>query len=215
MNVLKLFGGNREGDRPISSNRHKKIRYIYQDLERRLGKGAADQIMAASDEKYLGLQKQYGELPPAVKQHTDMIFMNAAMYLCICDHLPREDAYQVMEDATLKYAIPIGNLLDKATRLPGMPRLFIKVFQKMLLTSFNEEAGFASTYHAMTGAEISVDITACPYQRYFTEAGCPELCKCACISDDACYGHMRHIGFKRTQTLGRGGACCDFRFRVQ
>ena len=215
MNISKLFGGNREKVRPISSNRHKKIRYIYQDLEKRLGKDTADQIMTVSDRKYLYLQKQYSNLPPAVKQHTDLIFMNAALYMCICDHLPKEDAYQIMEGATVKYALPIGKLLDKATRLPGMPRLFIKVFQKILLTSFNEAAGFTSIYHDMTNTAISVDITACPYQKYFTAAGCPELCKGACISDDVCYGHLKRVEFKRTQTLGRGGDFCDFRFHVK
>ena len=120
-----------------------------------------------------------------------------------------------MEGATVKYALPIGKLLDKATRLPGMPRLFIKVFQKILLTSFNEAAGFTSIYHDMTNTAISVDITACPYQKYFTAAGCPELCKGACISDDVCYGYMKRIEFKRTQTLGRGGEFCDYRFRVK
>ncbi len=215
MNILKLFGGNREKLRPISSNRHKKIRYIYQDLEGRLGKDTADQIMKASDRKYLNLQQQYSNLLPAVKQHTDLIFMNAALYLCICDYLPKEDAYQIMEDATVKYALPIGKLLDKATRLPRMPRLFIKVFQKMLLTSFNEAAGFTSIYHDMTNTAISVDITDCPYQKYFAAAGCPELCKGACISDDVCHGHMKRIEFKRTQTLGRGGEFCDCRFRVK
>ena len=91
----------------------------------------------------------------------------------------------------------------------------MKVFRKMLLTSFNEDAGFALTYHEMTNEAISVDITACPYQKYFTAAGCPELCKGACLSDDACYGHMKRVEFKRTNTLGRGGECCDFRFRVK
>lgn len=215
MNISKLFGGNREKARPISSNCHKKIRYIYRDLEARLGKNVTDQIMKASDRKYLNLQQQYSNLSPAVKQHTDLIFMNAALYLCICEYLPKEDAYQIMEDATVEYALPIGKFLDKATRLPGMPRLFIKVFQKMLLTSFNEAAGFASVYHDMTNTAISVDITACPYQKYFTTAGCPELCKCSCISDDACYGHMKRIEFRRTQTLGRGGDLCDFRFHVK
>ena len=107
MNISKVFGGNREEAHPISSNRHKKLRYIRQDLETRLGKGTADQIMKASDTKYLELQQQYSGLAPAVKQHTDLIFMNAALYLCICDHIPKEDAYQIMEDATVKYALPI------------------------------------------------------------------------------------------------------------
>ena len=215
MNISKLFGGNRVEAHPISSNRHKKLRYIRKDLEMRLGKETADQIMKASDVKYLDLQHRYSDLPAEVKQHTDKIFINAAVYLCICDCLPKEEAYQIMEDATLKYALSIGKLLDKATRLPGMPKLFMKVFQKMLVSSFNESAGFALTYHEKTSTAVSVDITACPYLKYFTAVGCPELCKGACISDDACYGHMKRVAFKRTQTLGRGGECCDFRLQVK
>jgi hypothetical protein len=215
MNISKLFGGNRVGAHPISSNRHKKMRYIQQDLEKCLGKETADQIMKASDVKYLDLQHEYRHLPAEVKQHTDLIFINAAVYLCICDHLPKKDAYQIMEDATLKCTLPIGKLLDKATRLPGMAKLFMKVFQKMLVNSFNESAGFALTYHEKTSMALSVDITACPYLKYFTAAGCPELCKASCISDDACYGHMKRVEFERTQTLGRGGECCDFRFHVR
>ena len=215
MNISKLFGGHHNEAHPISSNRHKKIRYVHQALEMRLGKDMADQVMKASDVKYLDLQNAYIHLPPAVKQHTDLIFMNVAMYLCICDHLPKEDAYQIMEDATVKYSQPIGNLLDKATRLPGTPKLFMRIFQKLLETSFNTEAGFVSKYHEKTASAISVDITACPYQKYFTLAGCPELCQIACLSDDACYGHMKRVEFKRSQTLGRGGTCCDFRLRVK
>lgn len=215
MNISKLFGGNRIEAHPVSSNGHKKLRYIRQDLERRLGKETADQIMKASDVKCLDLQREYRHLPAEEKQHTDLIFINAAVYLCICDHLPKEDAYQIMEDATLKYALSIGKLLDEVTRLPGMAKLFMKVFQKMLVSSFNESAGFASTCYEKTNMAISFDITACPYLKYFTAAGCPELCKIACISDDACYGHMKRVEFKRTQTLGRGGKCCDFRLHVK
>lgn len=215
MNISKLFGGNRDEAHPISSNRHKKLRYIRQALEMRLGKEKSDRIMESSDVKYLDLRQDYAHLPDEVKQHTDLIFINAAVYLSICEYLPKEEAYQIMEDATMKYALPIGKLLDKVTRLPGMPKLFMKVMQKMMGTSYNESAGFSLVYHEKTSTALSVDITACPYLKYFTAAGCPELCKGACISDEACYGHMKHVEFRRTQTLGRGGECCDFRFRVK
>ncbi len=55
MNILKLFGGNCEEDHPISSNRHKKIRYIYRDLETRLGKETADQIKITGERATLRL----------------------------------------------------------------------------------------------------------------------------------------------------------------
>ena len=57
MQISKIFGGNRDEARPISSNRHKKIRYIYQDLEARLGKDTADRILQTSDRKYLNFHR--------------------------------------------------------------------------------------------------------------------------------------------------------------
>lgn len=33
-----------------------------------------------------------------------------------------------------------------------------------------------------------------------------------CDSDFATYGNLPGIKFERTQTLGSGGQCCDFKF---
>lgn len=38
------------------------------------------------------------------------------------------------------------------------------------------------------------------------------MCAMFCKSGDMCYGSMKKITFKRTQTLGTGGEYCDFKF---
>ena len=58
-----------------------------------------------------------------------------------------------------------------------------------------------------------LDIVACPYVRYFTELGCPELAKIYCANDDRVYGNLPGLEFKRTGTLGTGADRCDFYLR--
>ena len=59
---------------------------------------------------------------------------------------------------------------------------------------------------------LKMDMTACPYCRFATLFGCPELTPVFCESDFATYGDLPGIRFLRTQTLGTGGDRCDFQF---
>lgn len=43
-------------------------------------------------------------------------------------------------------------------------------------------------------------------------AGCPEACRFFCECDNYAFGDLKKVGFRRTQTLGTGGDCCDFHF---
>ncbi len=61
--------------------------------------------------------------------------------------------------------------------------------------------------------EFRMDITACPYCRYFRELGCPELTEIYCENDDRVYGNLPGLKFERTGTLGKGAERCDFRIR--
>lgn len=89
----------------------------------------------------------------------------------------------------------------------------MKVFSKMIDSSYGEKQGFRSKFYARDKHELNFDILECPYKKYYTLIGCPELCQYNCLSDEACYGHMKKVKFVRTETLGRGGDCCDFRFK--
>lgn len=55
-----------------------------------------------------------------------------------------------------------------------------------------------------------MDVLACPYFRYFTELGCPELTKIFCDNDERCYGNIPRLCFERSTTIGKGGDRCDF-----
>ena len=55
-----------------------------------------------------------------------------------------------------------------------------------------------------------MDITECPYNKYLTELGCPELTQLFCRNDEYLYGSLPGLRFTREQTLGTGGEKCDF-----
>ncbi len=58
-----------------------------------------------------------------------------------------------------------------------------------------------------------MDVTSCPYNRYLTQLGCPEITKLFCENDDRMYGDLPGLDFIRTKTIGKGGDCCDFYMR--
>ena len=68
-----------------------------------------------------------------------------------------------------------------------------------------ETQGFFNDYYDIT-------ITNCLWHNACKEFGCPELCAAFCDVDDITYGNLKKLGFTRTQTLGKGGDCCDFHF---
>lgn len=55
-----------------------------------------------------------------------------------------------------------------------------------------------------------MDITGCPYHKYLTELGCPEINILFCENDVYTYGNLPGMKFIRTKTIGAGDELCDF-----
>lgn len=85
----------------------------------------------------------------------------------------------------------------------------------MLNKLFGADAGFES--RAVPGAKkFARDMTVCPYFETCKKYGCPELTQFCCRSDDITYGNLHpKLVWGRTQTLGMGGECCDFRLYLK
>lgn len=97
----------------------------------------------------------------------------------------------------------------------GLYRLMPALCGVMLKHMFGEKAGFA--YRAVPDApRFAVDMTRCPYMETCARYGCPELTQFACRADDVTYGSLHpNLVWARTQTLGTGGTCCDFRLHLK
>lgn len=111
---------------------------------------------------------------------------------------------------------PSVRVFRRILRLPGIWRLVIPLAEKLVPGSYNEDQGFDIEYLAADRENFRFNVRACPYWKYCSEYGLPELTEVFCSSDDISYGEMHPcLLFARSQTLGRGGALCDFDFHVK
>lgn len=107
--------------------------------------------------------------------------------------------------------MPIARFLMK----PGLYRLMPAMCSFMLDRLFGKSAGF--DYRLIPDAPgFAADMTRCPYVEACARYGVPELTQFACRADDITYGSLHpKLVWGRTQTLGTGGSCCDFRLYVK
>jgi len=184
------------------------------EIDTRLPKDQSDALWLEATDKLTALLEQYASLPEGVRFHTEnKIFPAAAIYLTLKESLGKPEAYRIMEDATFKTADAAAKKLSALLRLPGMRSLFVKVWDPLTRKIFGEKSGFQNIFYPKKKGEYRMDVVSCPYNRYFTQLGCPELTKISCGADDHVYGDLPGLKFERTTTIGRGGERCDFCIR--
>ena len=129
------------------------------------------------------------------------------------ERVGQKTAYGFIEDAAVALTGKTAIKLAKLLRLPGMRGLFIRIWDPLTRKIFGPNNGFKNVFHPKEKGAFRMDILACPYFRYFTELGCPELTRIFCENDDRVYGNLPGIAFERTGTLGKGAQRCDFCIR--
>lgn len=161
--------------------------------------------------KYL---EKYADLPKGVHSHTDeKIFPAAAMYITCKEFMTEEQAYAVIENAAVAICAKASKGLTKVMKIPFMPGLFVKMWDPMTKKGFGESCGFKNSFYPKEKGAYRMDILECPYNKYLTELGCPELTKIFCENDERVYGNLPGLVFERTGTLGKGADRCDFYIR--
>ncbi len=184
------------------------------EIDNRLSKDQSDALWREATDRLAALMDQYASLPKGVRFHTEKkIFPAAAIYLTLKESVGQREAYWVMENATFKTADAAAKKLATLLRLPGMRSLFVKAWDPLTRKIFGENSGFKNVFYPKKKGEYRMDVVSCPYFRYFSELGCPELTKISCGADDHVYGDLPGVKFERTTTIGRGGDCCDFCIR--
>ena len=97
----------------------------------------------------------------------------------------------------------------------GLYRKMPDICDKMLDKLFGPDAGFESR-EVPDAPKFARDMTVCPYYETCKKYGCPEITQFFCKSDDVTYGNLHpKLVWGRTQTLGMGGECCDFRLYLK
>lgn len=192
----------------------KKKAFIRKEIESLLPSAEAEALWQRSTEMLASILDRYPSLPEGVRAHTDKkIFPAAAVYLTARDVFGSDTAYRIVEEYSFRRADKGSKALKALIRLPGMKSLFMKLWDPLTHRMFGESSGFRNRFYPASRNEYRMDVLACPYFRYFSELGCPELTDIFCTCDDRLYGELKGLEFRRTSTLGRGGEKCDFCFR--
>lgn len=138
------------------------------------------------------------------------ILPRIAMYQILKENnYPQSHIMKIMDEhMVISAGIPMRKKYDMLDSLPCAYWLFKTGFTKIVAKSDLWNADINKDKKD----EFSVTMKKCFWHDTFQEYGCPEICKFACRCDDITYSNLKHIGFHRTQTLGTGGDCCDFKF---
>lgn len=194
----------------------KKRTFIKEEMDRRIPKEQSSALWYGAEKKLETILDRYRTLPKGVRIHTERyIFPAAAVYLTLKEELGEQAAYRILEDSAVKASVDAGRSLAKLVRLPGMRSVFIKAFDLVVRKVFSRNNGFTNVFYPREKNVYRMDVTACPYCRYFGELGCPELTKIYCENDNRVYGSLPGIVFERTGTLGTGADKCDFCVRKE
>ncbi len=192
----------------------KKKTAMRAELEKHLTKDEAGALWLQATERLAAILSQYANLPKAMRFHTESrIFPSAAIYLTAKERLGEKTAFSIVENAAIELTDQLGKKLARLMRLPGMRSLFVRIWDPLVRKVFGPDNGFRNAFYPRQKDEYRMDVLACPYCRYFTELGCPELTRIYCENDERTYGNLPGIVFERTGTLGKGAGRCDFRIR--
>ena len=192
----------------------KKKACVRANIDRQLPKEQADALWRQATQKLASIMARYADLPEGMRPHTDArIFPSAAIYLTAKERLGQQAAYGIVEGAAVEQTARYAKKLAGLMRLPGMPSLFIRIWDPLTRKVFGPDNGFKNGFYPKEKGRYRMDVLACPYFRYFTELGCPELTKIFCENDERMYGNLPGVVFERTGTLGKGADRCDFCIR--
>lgn len=192
--------------------RNRKFGFIRKELTKLYGKETTKQITARAEKHYTDCELLCLNASKGERQHLDgTILPTVALYKAL-QEIDSENALDIAHKVMMNLCEMAGAVAGKLMKFPGMKPAFMWLLPKMAVNMFGENCGFRYENYEVGKRILKMDMTSCPYCRYAKLLEVPELTYVFCDSDFATYGNLPGIRFERTQTLGTGGSCCDFRF---
>ena len=112
------------------------------------------------------------------------------------------DAEKLMEKYVREVQGPASH--DRYAGLEWVPRFF-SVFRWAFRKTTSSSDAWVSTFEEQP-EEFDLTIHQCLWHDTCVSCGCPEVCRFFCECDNYAFGDLKKVGFRRTQTLGTGGA---------
>jgi len=193
----------------------KNKEFFKKAIDAKISADASDRVWEQAHKRLAKMYRDHQDLPKRVASHTDsFIFPTAAIYLSLKKECPKQ-AYDIVKDTMKERAVGMGKSLAKMTSIPGFKKFFLKMWDPMSHKMFGESAGFKNIFYTCEKGTFRMDITQCPYNKYLTELGCPELNILFCENDVYIYGSLPGLKFTRTKTIGAGNELCDFKMELE
>ena len=172
-----------------------------------LGEKAGKEVMAESRDQAAAFLAASPETSPSRRETMrTTILPRTAVYTV----LKRRglDAKKLMEKYLREVQGPTAR--DQYAGLEWVPRFF-EIFRWAFRKATASSDAWDSTFEAEKD-RFDLTIRKCLWYDTCVECGCPEACRFFCECDNYSFGDLKKVGFRRTQTLGTGGDCCDFHF---
>ena len=196
----------------IKVMKSKKI--FREEICKRMSAADKEKVWKNAHKRLYKMYIEHRDLPKGVSMHTDsFIFPAAAIYLSMKEIDP-DVAYDVMKKVMAERSDNMGKMLAKCCKLPGFKTFFLRMWDSMSHKMFGEASGFKNVFYPTEKGCFRMDITQCPYNKYLTEQGCPELNILFCENDVHSYGSLPGLKFSRTKTIGAGDELCDFKMEL-
>ncbi len=148
----------------------------------------------------------------------DLIVGQTALFVTTAKTVGMERALAIHHAIMDRVAGPLNEaLLPARSELQALEDPFAALRQYMLAFFAAERGAGLHEYRVVEDSEraLAVDVTYCAFCEIPKQLGIMQACEPGCYSDEVFFpGFLRPFGirFVRTQTLARGGSCCDFRF---
>ena len=172
-----------------------------------LGEKQGKEVMAESREQAAAFLAATQETSPSRRETMQStILPRTATYTV----LKRRglDAEKLMEKYVREVQGP--TMHDQYASLEWVPRFF-EIFRWAFRKATASSDAWDSTFEEEKD-RFDLTIHKCLWYDTCVECGCPEACRFFCECDNYSFGDLKKVSFRRTQTLGTGGSCCDFHF---
>ena len=187
-------------------------------IEEACGQEKAVSILEQARKYYNELVAENADEPKAMYAHTlERIYPGIAYFKAMTEAgVSREDAADLFLRFYRKRAEKPALKLRSILKFPGLYKLVPRIFKVVMNRNFGADAGFKSVVRDSQRNELHIDMVVCPYYEICTKYGCSEIIPTFCETDDVAYGNMHpKVIWGRTQTLGKGGDCCDFKISIK
>lgn len=192
-----------------------KSKKVFRDeITARLSSTECKKIWHNAHRRLYRMYADHQNLSKGVAMHTDgFIFPAASIYLAMKEVDP-DMAYDVMKKIMAEKSTKTRQKIAKCCKIPGFRKFFLKMWDSLSHKMFGETAGFRNVFYPKEKGCFRMDIIECPYNKYLTEQGCPELNILFCENDVHSYGNLPGLKFSRTKTIGAGDELCDFKMEL-